>query len=33
MCRLIKAALIVAVVVAVIYSLPDIQRYLKIRKM
>ena len=33
MCRLIKAALIVAVIAAVIYSLPDIQRYLKIREM
>jgi hypothetical protein len=33
MCRLIKAALIVAVIAAVIYSLPDIRRYLRIRAM
>jgi hypothetical protein len=31
--RLIKAALIAAIVAAVIYSLPDIRRYLRIREM
>jgi hypothetical protein len=31
--RLIKAALIAAIVAAVIYSLPDIKRYLRIREM
>ena len=31
--RLIKAALIAAIVAAVIYSLPEIRRYLRIREM
>ena len=31
--RLIKAALIAAVIALVIYSLPDIRRYLKLREM
>ena len=31
--RLIKAALIAAIVAVVIYSLPDIRRYLRIREM
>jgi len=31
--RLLKAALIAAIVAAVIYSLPDIRRYLRIREM
>ncbi|MCW2930872.1 MAG: hypothetical protein JWM19_1834 [Actinomycetia bacterium] len=31
--RLIKAVIIVAVIAAVIYSLPDIRRYLRLRKM
>jgi len=30
--RLVKAALIAAIVAAVIYSLPDIRRYLRIRE-
>ncbi len=31
--KLIKAALITVVVVAIVQSLPDIKRYLEIRKM
>jgi hypothetical protein len=31
--KLIKAAIIAAVIAMVIYSLPDIRRYLKLREM
>jgi hypothetical protein len=31
--KLIKAAIIAAVIAVVIYSLPDIRRYLKLREM
>ena len=33
MCRLIKAAVVAAILAAVIESLPDIKRYLEIREM